>query len=293
MNTQALSLLVRHSARNVTAGGLPFLFSVLMCGAGLFSLGAFANFMINFEALTGSVSQRIRAVCFLDAENIEEAKEIQSKINATGDVEETILVTPDEAMARLQGTVDSGEASLTELGIKMPFIVEAVPLVGSTRRAFGETLRTISGVDEVMHPSGDVDRIHAVLKLVRGTGIFFSILISLVVIVVVSNAVRLTLFTRRDEITIMKLVGATDGFVKIPYIFGGATQGLLGGILAALALAATGSIWSSLFSAAFVGTLGFMEFSMFPMWASVSLALSGGLLGALGGLASIGRFLKV
>ena len=83
-----------------------------------------------------------------------------------------------------------------------------------------------------MHPGGEVERAKALMRLLRGAGLFLAELIGMVTLIVVSNTVKLTLFARRDEIGIMKLVGASSFSIQLPFLLEGAIAGVLGAGLA-------------------------------------------------------------
>ncbi len=290
---RTLSVMYRHALRTVRAAGMPFFVSVLMCAMGLFGLAVFATFMLNVDRLTGSVSERIRAVCFLDVKGLAEAEEVEARVAALDGVKHTVLVTPEQALEKVAASLGEDGQAARDSGIVMPFIVEATPAPGAVGDGWLGRLREVPGVDEVMHPSADIERVDAFLDLVHGSGLFLAVLMGLVVLVVVSNAVRLTLFSRREEIAIMKLVGATDGFVRGPFLFEGFLQGVLGGLVALSLLYLTQEVWSQVFATALAGTLGAATFDSLPVSSALWLVLGGGLLGLCGGAISIGRFLRV
>ncbi|OGQ26754.1 MAG: hypothetical protein A2138_23470 [Deltaproteobacteria bacterium RBG_16_71_12] len=197
-----------------------------MTALGAFSIGAYATLLVNFQRLASTVGESVALVLFLNVESAAAAEELRARAALMPDVREATLVTPEAALARARrGLGDAGRALQGSAGLKMPWVIEVTPrfdLAGATdREALAKRLQELPGVDEVMHPAGEVKRVDALMRLLHGAGAFLGVLIALVVIVVVSNATKLTVLQRREEIAIMKLVGATDLFVQTPLVLAG------------------------------------------------------------------------
>ncbi|RLC27291.1 MAG: hypothetical protein DRH56_03050 [Deltaproteobacteria bacterium] len=99
-----------------------------------------------------------------------------------------------------------------------------------------ERIKTIPGVSDVEYSEEWVKRFQGILGVVRLAGFFIGGLLALGILFIVTNTIKLTIYSRRDEIEILKLVGATDGFVKAPFLLEGMIQGVLSGTTALLLL---------------------------------------------------------
>jgi cell division transport system permease protein len=295
-----VTVLVR-AWRNVASGGLPFFFSTLMTALGLFALAAFAVLWLNFDRVAKTVGESVAAVAFLKVDDAAAAEEIRARISLHPAVAAAKLVTPADALARAtRGLGDHGKALEGTAGLHMPWVVEVVPrfsltstTAGTTRAELVDAIEKMDGVDEVMHPAGDVTRIEALVRLLQGVGIFLTVLVALVVVVVVSNAVKLSVLARKDEIAIMKLVGATDMFVRLPFVLAGAVQGLVGAVLALVVLAVAHTSIAGVARVALSGSLGAFELDPLPLVGAFVVVIAGVLLGTVGALFSVGRFLRV
>jgi cell division transport system permease protein len=303
--------MLRHGARSVKSGGLPFFFATLMTALGAFSLGAWMTLLVNFQRVASTVGESVAAVAFLDVRSAAEAEEIRAALVLDPRVRAATLVSPEEALARARrGLGDAGRALEGSAGLKMPWVIEVTPRFDPTladlglphgdveartdeRDALLAALRATPGVDEVMHPGGEVKRVDALMRLLHGAGAFLGLLIGLVVIVVVSNAVKITVFQRRDEIAIMKLVGATDVFVRVPFLLSGLVQGTLGSLIGLGALAVTHASLAGVVRVALSGALGTFVLDPMPTAMGVLLLVGGAGLGVVGAALSVGRFLRV
>lgn len=290
-----LVTLLRQAARNVRHGGFPFVFATVMLTLSLFALGVTATVLENFSRVTDGIGRSVGAVAFLDVDNARSAELVRARLAAADFVTEATLVPPQVALARARSALGEG-GNLFEgaAGVRMPWVVELgveLERAEDAKRRLPE-LKALEGVDEVMHPGGELSRVEALGRILYISGIFLAFLIALVVIVVVGNTVQLTLFARREEILIMKLVGATDAFVRVPFILEGLVQGLLSASLALLALlvghTAVAKFLESTFSSALV------SFSLHPLPPpyAISILVAGAVLGAAGAGLSLGRYLK-
>ena len=129
-------------------------------------------------------------------------------------------------------------------------------------------------------------------RLVRIFGFTLMLLLAGATLFIISNTIRLTVFARRKEIAIMKYVGATDWFIRWPFLLEGVVLGFFGGVLASIALR---SIYG-LITAKVYSTLAFLPLiPQYPFvnFISLVMVLSGMGIGALGSTISLKRFLKV
>jgi cell division transport system permease protein len=144
-----------------------------------------------------------------------------------------------EALRRLAASL-GGEARLLE-GVGPDALPDALEVTApgisrSEARALADRLRQVPGAAEVDDGAAWLEGLEAFLRRARVAGLSLLALLSLGTAVLVSNTLRLAVYARRDEIEIMKLVGATDAYVGAPFLVEGLLQGLLGGGLAAAAL---------------------------------------------------------
>lgn len=288
--------MLRHGARNIRHGGLPFFFATLMTALGLFGLATFSMVLLHFEKLAERVQGSVGTVAFLAVDGAAAAEEARARIGMLPGVAEARLVTPEEAMARVRESLGESGALLegTE-GVSLGWVVEVAPDLAAVDEVpkLEKAVAAIPGVEEVMHPGGEVERVQALLGLLEGAGVFLAVLIAMVTLVVVSNTVKLTLFARRDEIAIMKLVGATDAFVRVPFLFEGLVQGLAGALLALSSVYLLHATLAGLLEMALSGALGSFVLEPLPLSAALWILAGGAFLGVFGAAISVGRFLRV
>lgn len=153
-----------------------------------------------------------------------------------------------------------------------------------------EQIRKIEGVDSINDYSDIAQKLTKLDRLITTAGFWIILVLSLVSLFIISNTIRVTMFSRRLEISIMKSVGATNWFVRVPFIVEGILIGLVSGLLASLLLSAA---YQKMLTAVSSITL-FSPIDINPMKLNITLAfiLAGTVFGAIGGVISIGRYLK-
>jgi cell division transport system permease protein len=296
MSLTLISTLLRHGVRNVRYGGLPFFFATLMTALGLFGFATFTTVLLNFQRISENVGESVGAVAFLEVDDALAAEEIRVQIEELPGVAEAKLVTPEAALSRIRRALgDSGALLEGAAGVGVGWVVEVTPDLAAQAdpKAIQAQVLALEGVDEVMSPGGELERVRALVRVLRGAGGFLALLIAMVVVIVVSNTVKLTLFARRDEIGIMKLVGATDAFVRTPFLFEGFVQGLVGAGAALGSLYLLHATLAGILKVALSGALGTFELEPLPLDSALWILVGGAALGVFGAAISLGRFLKV
>ncbi|MEI8391448.1 MAG: permease-like cell division protein FtsX [Actinomycetes bacterium] len=183
---------------------------------------------------------------------------------------------------------------LTPENIPSQFKVVPISQDSNLIRELGEQFRNIPGVREVAYAQDVFDVVARVSQFIRVATTVMSIVLLVVAVGLIWNTVRTAMFARRREIEVMKLVGATNWFIRIPFMLEGLLQGVIGGVLSCLGLWGLNTAWSGAVAdfndtelAALVVTDGYMRFVM------VILLLIGAIAGAVGSGIAASRFLDV
>ncbi len=209
----------------------------------------------------------------------------------------TRVVSPAQALGRLAEQLGPQGQALTELGGNpLPWSVE-VTLPPQLRdpdslKALATTLRALPMVDGVDYGADALERLGALSKGLKLASVVAFAVVFLTTIVVVSATLQLAIYARREEIEIQKLVGATNRFVRAPFLLEGMVQGLLSALLAAGALWALAT-WGAPRAA---GVMAFLALPKGSHLVSLRLALEllalGVAMGLSGSVVAVRRFLR-
>ncbi len=227
--------------------------------------------------------------------NEEEAQALCDKIKALSNVADVVFVSSEEGLESVkQNMLDGQEEYFTFLDDEYGNPLSCAAKVTMTDMAyFSETVEEIqklNGVDVVQSQSDLADTINSLKKGLAVAGVWIIVMLLVIALVIVSNTIRVTMYNRKLEISIMKAVGATDSFIRIPFVVEGVTIGIISAALSEAILficyrVATENILTSLKGADIVkfGDIAWMLLAVF--------VIIGILAGALGSLIMIRKYL--
>jgi len=208
----------------------------------------------------------------------------------------TDFISKDDALKSLRKQLGEKAGLLDGLGENpLPASLEIVLSRDVSGDSLPYELKTrlerINGVDEVQYSQEWVERFQTIMGAVKIIGLVFGGLLFLAALFIITNTVKLTIYSRKDEIEILKLVGATNRFVKIPFLIEGSIQGFLGGSVALiiLFLAYVAIITKVDLSIGFA-SLDIIFLS--PQFILLLLLMSS-IIGFIGSTVSLGRFFRI
>lgn len=265
----------------------------------LFSAGLAQALGRMVDALVGSLGGEVQVTVYLSPELDEEGAAVLRDRMVAASGGRASLVPPQIALERLARELgDLGEAlaHLPENPLPPSLELEVPPerRTPGALKALAQELRALPGVTGVDYGEEAVERLSAISKALRYGGWVAFAVVLLATVVIVSATLQLAIYARREEIEIQKLVGATDRFVKAPFLIEGFLQGLLGAGVALVGLVTfdrlVGPGAASLFSF-LVGPGG--RVPLLEPGLALELLAAGCALGLGGSFIAVGRFLRV
>lgn len=200
-------------------------------------VSAYLLFFINANDFMNSWEKGIRIMAYLGPDqHQEEPKNVKRKIQKIPGVQSVRFISKEEALNRMKEKLKTQASLLMDLKENpLPDAFEIKVIAASQRIDKIENLATqikaIPSVDEVEYGRKWLNRFSNIFALFRLTGYALGGLFFMATVFIVANTIRLALYSKREEIEIMRLVGATDRFIKIPFYIGGLIQGALGGLI--------------------------------------------------------------
>lgn len=288
-----LQTFARTSIHGLRASPVTSGVAVATIAVSLLLVGAFALLVSNMERLLDRFGQDIRVSAFLE-EGLaaEDQRRLLARVRAAPGVESVELVTKEAALERFRASGAERAALLEGLEENpLPASLE-ISLVPDRRTAEGldqlaASLDGVAGIDDVGYGHEWVEGYARAVGLIRTLGFVIGGVLTLATVLIVANTIRLAIVARRDEISILRLVGAGRTFVAVPFVIEGMLAGLAGGGLALLLLYA-------LFLALAPGLRGSLELLLGQVppaflsgGAAFWLVASGAGLGALGSGAAL------
>ncbi|MBS3908761.1 MAG: permease-like cell division protein FtsX [Actinobacteria bacterium] len=203
----------------------------------LLLVGAFMLFAFAMNNIIKSTEQKVEVVLFL-AEGVpaESVEALQAEIISWEEVKKATYVSKEQALGRLKQ--EFKESDMLEMleGNPLPASLEVTLKNPQKANDVVDRLKGRSEIDDIRHDRETVERLFQVTRVARWFIVVFVGLLAFTSLVLIANAIRLAIYARRKEVAIMRLVGASNWFIRWPFLLEGTLQGFIGGIIAALLL---------------------------------------------------------
>ena len=269
--------------------------SISTVAVSLFVLGMFLIIVLNMNRMASMLESQVQINVYLDDKlKGAEIDNLEDDLKKMQGIESVQYVSREDAIVRLRERLGDQKYLLDALGDKnpLPNAFEVTVKQPTMVETAAKAIEKFGGVESVKYGQDVVEHLFDMTRLVRIFGFTLMLLLAGATLFIISNTIRLTVFARRKEIAIMKYVGATDWFIRWPFLLEGVVLGFFGGVLASIALR---SIYG-LITAKVYSTLAFLPLiPQYPFvnFISLVMVLSGMGIGALGSTISLKRFLKV
>lgn len=261
----------------------------------LFILGFFSIVILNLNKMADTLESQVQISVYLkddlSQEEIDETKETLSKLEGLQDIKFT---TREEAMENFKERLGDQQFLLDALDDTNPLPDSFSLTVTSPQqvKTIADTAAALDSVESASYSQDIINHLFNLTHLIRLIGVALIILLTGAAIFIISNTIRLTVFARRKEIAIMKYVGATDWFIRWPFLLEGICLGFIGGGLATIFLYI---VYNQVTQEIYEAMAFFPLIPQHPFIDYISLAIlvAGIIIGALGSTISLKRFLKV
>lgn len=269
--------------------------SISTVAVSLFVLGIFMILVLNMNRMASFLESQVQISVYLkDDLSKEDIRGIGDDIRGLQGIDTVAFISRSDAEKRLRERLGEQAYLLDALGDHNPLpdsyevTVRDPSMVETTAQAIAE----FKGVEQTKYGQDVVEHLFDITRLIRIFGLVLMLLLAGATLFIISNTIRLTVFARRKEVAIMKYVGATDWFIRWPFMLEGVVMGFAGGVIAAIALklvyaAAAAKIYDTLAFFPLIPEQPFMTII------GMLIVISGMAIGALGSSISLKRFLKV
>ena len=247
--------------------------------------------LANVQRFAGDVQQARQISVFLKPEiALDRARALADTLRGRVDIAKVELRTPEQGLLELRTSSGLGEAISALDGNPLPSLLVVTPSGDETLLA--QSLQTLPEADVVQHDAGWRQRLDGWLHFGMRLAWVLAALLGLGALLVVGNTVRLDIQLRREEIDVLQLLGATDGFIRRPFLYLGGCYGLVAGALAlGLLTAADAALRAPLAELARSYGSGFV-LQGFNLQSALAIVFAAGVLGWLGAGLVTGHYLR-
>ena len=262
-------------------------------------LGLFLVIFLNTKGLLEEWGSRIRVTAYLGGRvDLDQARRLREQVRGLEEVQEVKYRSKEEALRILEERMPERKEWLRGLPRNpLPASLE-VRLKGEYQNSEGvqnlvKKMRGMPGIEDLQYGSDWLEKFSAFMALLKVLGLSLGGLLLLATILVISNTIRLNIFARREEIEIMRSVGATGFFIRAPFYIEGILQGFLGAVLALTMLYVFFQLFLSRVYEPLKSLLGNFP-AQFLSWEQMAaMGLGGVILSLFGTQVSVGRYLRL
>ena len=294
MRIRTIEYFIKETVSSLRHNSLMSIASVSTVALSLLILGLFLVMVLNLNHMATVLESQVQISIYLqDNLSEREMREIGTRITKIPGVTQVLFVNKDEAMKRFKERLGDQQGLLSALDANpLPNAFEVKVDKPENVKPVAQAAGELKGVENAKFGQGVVEHLFALTKMMRIFGLILIIFLAMAALFIISNTIRITVFARRKEIGIMKYVGATDWFIRWPFLIEGMVLGFGGALIAVFLLdeayaVLTAKVYESV---AFLPLI-----PKYPFLRDVSLLLlvTGTTIGALGSTISLRRFMRV
>lgn len=295
MTARTFEYFIREAVSSLRRNGLMSIASVSTVALSLLILGMFFIMVLNLNHMASALESQVQISVYLqDGVNDRDMREINTLITKLPGVVQVNFVGKEEAMTRFKQRLGEQQGLLTVLGDTnpLPNAFEVKVDKPESVKPVAQAVAKFKGVENARFGQEIIEQLFTLTRMIRLFGLALIVFLALAAIFIISNTIRITVFARRKEIGIMKYVGATDSFIRWPFLIEGMILGSVGAIIAVFLLieaytVLTEQIYQKLVFLPLIPKYPFLTY------VSILLIVAGTIIGALGSTISLRRFMKV
>lgn len=250
-------------------------------------IGLFVVFAINLQNWLGFLREKIEIELFVEMGSTEKEIEILIlKVKQTPGISDIEYINKDKAARRFNQEFGQNVFDILEYN---PFPPSIIIRLQEGYRSPDETakiknrLELLTNVDEVFYKKPLLEKIDKYIKIIYAFGISAGIIIIIIAVALIFNTIRLTIYARKEMIHIMRLVGATESFIRKPFLVEGITQGIAGGIISSIII----------FYSLKIIQIYIYPYLIYHPLVFVGLIVFGMVIGLFSAYLSVGKYLKI
>lgn len=293
---RTLFYMLREAWANVRTNRMTTMVAIFTTAFTLACVGIFLLLYVNLRAAAGWLQEDIKIMVYLDDRLSTEAiAEVEQQLRNDRAVASALFISKEKALGEFKAQFPSESHLLDGLGqnpLPASFVVALSPPFRSPEavKRWAERVGKVAGIAKVDYNQDWIDALAMVIRAIELIAIGIGLVLSAAAVTIIANTIRLTLFARRDEIAILRLIGATTSFIRIPYLMEGAVLGALGSALSLAMLKVLYELFRQQMRA--TGRLAGLDnmISFFPLTVCVALVAVGMGLGIAGSFVSLRRF---
>lgn len=284
-----------QAKKNIFRNGLMTVASLFTITCCLLILGLFTVISLNVNYITDQIKDQCEVQVYInDGTSSERVSAIGDEILKVANVKEISLFTKEDAFNYVVEDMFDGNEELAS-GLEGDTFRDSYKVKLLDIEATADTVTALSAISDVAEVQNKQDVVNIVVKIsniVKKLSILVMILLLVVAVVIMANTIRLTVFNRRKEINIMKYIGATDRFIRVPFIMEGMLIGCIGAVIA-FGFMSWGYVSLTKYVVDTMRLFDLIAYSQIAPVFGALFVVTGSLIGMVGSLISMRKYLNV
>jgi cell division transport system permease protein len=287
-----IAIAFANALRGIRSASTTSSLAVLTITIVLVLVGSASLLVQNMTGILEEFGAELQLTAYLDSSTTEEdQRDLAQSVAAAPGVDRVEIITKREALERFERIAGGPEllAGLDENPLPASLEIHLRP-EARTAEAIAileSSLDGLPGIDELAQGQEWIEGYSRAVALVGAGAFGISIILGMAALLIVANTIRLAVYTRRDELEILALVGASRTFVRVPFLLEGTLQGLLGGFIALLLVYGAYELFLPQIRFGLELVVGRADLRFFTTAESIRLIASGGGLGLLGSITAL------
>jgi len=291
--------LLREALTSLRANRTSTLVGVLTTGFTITSFGIFLLLYLNVQKVVGTLQDHVELIVYLqDDFSSEEKFQLEQWLKQEPSVEDVSFISKKQALEDFHHQFPGESFLLDGIGgnpLPASFVATISP--NSNSATFVSNVATqveeLPGVDRVRYSQEWVERLTLFVSYLELGAVIIGLILCLASVTIISNTIRLAFYVRREEIEILRLIGATGTFIAVPYVIEGAILGMVGGVLSVGLLQGMFEVFQQKIDG--LGLIGGLPSALefFPFQTSLTLIIAGMVLGCTASILSVYSWVRV
>jgi cell division transport system permease protein len=295
MKINNLRYLLNEGIRGIFLHGFMSFAAVCVTVACLLIVGSFSSLIYNLSIIVEDLNRTNEVMVYIDETlPLAEAKSVGSQINAIKNVQKATFVTREEA---LEAFVKEHQDDAAFSGVDASYLRHRYQVILVDNDQIHDTVTSIEAIEGVAEVKAEyklAEGFATIQKILNIATVAVTVVLLVVSLLIISNTVKLAMYDRKDEIAIMKMVGATNGFIRLPFVIEGFALGMTAATIAFFAeWFMYNMLLSQIKAASSLDFFNLVPFSKIMAPIAVIFALAGLFVGVVGSWTSIRKFMDV
>ncbi|MEG2538606.1 MAG: permease-like cell division protein FtsX [Clostridium sp.] len=295
MKIRTIKQFTSDSFKGIVRNRIMSIASIGTVAATLFIFGSVLMMALNLNNMVESVGEEIEIKVFVDKKlTQEQVKAMEPKIKAIPNIQSIKFETKDQALNKMKEQLGDQKDLAKGMEAKNPLPESYVIRVDAPENVekVAEKLKTLEGVYKINDSKSTVQKIMEINNIVKTSSAILMGVFGIVALFLIANTIKLTVYARKREIEIMKYIGATDWFIRWPFVIEGVILGLIGSIISIIILSVSYSYMSETIQSLLMmfKPVPFGEMIGGITWKFLLLGIG---IGGLGSVISLRKFLQV